>query len=161
MPRSRHRSSLHSIAGRQSFAQVSAFLDAHNSVRALHNAPALKWSPSLAKKAKKWADKCQFKHSDGNLSDQIYGENVAAGTGIFPISAAVATFVDDQSKYDPAHPSFLRFTQVVWKSTSELGCAVSKCNGIFDKSLGPATFYVCLYDPAGNVIGKAPDNVEV
>lgn len=60
------------------------------------------------------------------------------------------------AQYDPTHPSYLLFTQVVWKSTTQLGCAVSSCDGIFDRALGPAALYVCLYDPVGNVIGQAP-----
>ncbi|KAF8969420.1 CAP domain-containing protein [Flammula alnicola] len=112
-------------------------------------------------KAELWADRCQFKHTNGVLSNELYGENIVAGTGSFPIDAAVATFVADQGKYNPANPSYLLFTQVVWKSTTELGCAVSLCDGIFDKSLGKASLYVCLYNPVGNVIGQAPENVQI
>ncbi|KAF8165568.1 CAP domain-containing protein [Crassisporium funariophilum] len=146
---------LHSIASRGSPRQIDAFLDAHNTVRALHNATDLTWSNALATRAEFWADHCEFKHTNGQLSNQLYGENIVAGTGNFSITAAVATFVQDQDKYDPANPSFLHFTQVVWKSTTELGCAVSQCDGIFDPLLGKASLYVCLYNPVGNVVGQA------
>jgi pathogenesis-related protein 1 len=76
--------------------QISAFLDAHNAIRAQHNAADLKWSPYLARMAGFWTDQCQFKHTNGVLSNDPYGENVAAGTGDFPIDAAVATFVSDR-----------------------------------------------------------------
>ncbi|KAF9569261.1 PR-1-like protein [Agrocybe pediades] len=151
-------SSIHSRGTRR---QADVFLNAHNAIRALHNATALTWSDDLAQKAESWADRCEFKHSNGVLSDQLYGENIVAGTGVFPISAAVATFVQDQDKYDPANPSYLHFTQVVWKSTTELGCAVARCPGLFDNSIGLASLYVCLYNPVGNVIGQAPENVEI
>ncbi|KAF8914212.1 CAP domain-containing protein [Gymnopilus junonius] len=147
---------LHSMARRGTVEQIDAFLDSHNFVRAQHNATALQWSTDLAQKAESWADQCQFRHTNGVLSGELYGENIAAGTGDFPITAAVATFVQDQNDYNPAHPNYLHFTQVVWKSTTELGCAVSQCPGIFDKSLGLASLYVCLYNPVGNVIGQAP-----
>ena len=55
---------------------------------------------------------------------------------------------------DPAHPTFTHFTQMVWKNTTELGCGVASCSGIFDKKFGPATYHVCLYNPVGNVIGQ-------
>jgi hypothetical protein len=35
-----------------------------------------------------------------------------------------------------------------------LGCAFSLCNNIFEAAT--AWYYVCLYNPAGNVVGQAP-----
>ncbi|PPQ77650.1 hypothetical protein CVT25_011084 [Psilocybe cyanescens] len=145
----------HSIASRNTLRQIDAFLDAHNIIRAEHNATALQWSTSLAAKAELWVDQCQFRHTNGVLSSGVYGENIAAGTGAFPIAAAVASFVADKDQYDSANPTYLHFTQVVWKSTTEVGCAVNQCRGIFDRSLGSASLYVCLYNPVGNVIGRA------
>jgi len=160
-PSSLRHAPTHSIFSRGTPRQIDAFLDAHNTIRSLHNATALTWSVDLAKKAESWADRCEFKHSDGVLSDTPYGENIVAGTGNFQITAAVATFVQDQDQYDPANPSYLHFTQVVWKSTTELGCAVAQCPGLFDNTIGIPSLYVCLYNPAGNVIGHAPENVQI
>ena len=56
-------------------------------------------------------------------------------------------------QFDPHHSVSSHFTQVVWKSTTELGCAVSTCGHIFPDQ-GPAVLYVCLYSPAGNVLGE-------
>jgi pathogenesis-related protein 1 len=154
-------------------ADITAFLAEHNTVRTAHNAPPLTWSGELALKAAIWANVCQFKHSDGLLSYKPYGENIVAATGDFSIPAAMGTFVQDagmklclanffltknskSADYNPANPTYTHFTQVIWKSTTQLGCAVSKCDGIFDRSFGKATLYVCLYNPAGNVVGDAP-----
>ncbi|KAJ6466678.1 CAP domain-containing protein [Mycena vitilis] len=142
-------------------AEVKSYLAAHNTVRALHDAPPLVWNDTLADAASSWADTCQVKHSDGTLLDSPYGENIVAATGHFPISTALALFVSDESDYDPSNPTYNHFTQVVWKSTTQLGCAVAHCSDVFDKSLGQASYYVCLYDPAGNVMGDAPANVQV
>ena len=46
------------------------------------------------------------------------------------------------------------FTQVVWKSTTQLGCGIASCPGLFGESRGTATYHVCLYDPVGNVVGE-------
>ncbi|KAF9006605.1 CAP domain-containing protein [Cyathus striatus] len=140
--------------------QIATFLNAHNSVRAAHNASALTWSSELAEKAGVWADNCQFKPTGGVLSDQMYGENIAAGTGKFSTYNAVEIFTQDEASYDPASPTYTHFTQVVWKSTTQLGCAVSRCDGIFDASFGKASLYVCLYNPVGNVIGEVLENVQ-
>jgi len=83
---------------RHSTAQKSAFLQAHNVVRARHNAAPLTWSLSLARLAEQWADTCQFKHTNGILRDEPYGENIVAATGNFPVKSAVATFVQDESE---------------------------------------------------------------
>ena len=58
------------------------------------------------------------------------------------------------AQYNSGNPQPSHFTQVVWKGTKEVGCAVQKCNGIFDPSFGEASFVVCEYSPAGNVIGQ-------
>ncbi|KAL0949246.1 hypothetical protein HGRIS_009324 [Hohenbuehelia grisea] len=141
--------------------QAATWLNEHNRVRAAHGAQPLTWSPSLAMRAAAWAHRCKFVPTDGVLSSTLYGENIAAGTGRFPISSAVNMFTQDAGQYNPTHPSYTHWTQVVWKSTTQLGCATARCNGIFDPALGEATLHVCLYNPPGNVVGDALHNVEV
>lgn len=36
---------------------------------------------------------------------------------------------------------------VVWKATTQVGCAVAACDGIFDPKYGKAQFHVCHYNP--------------
>lgn len=43
------------------------------------------------------------------------------------------------------------FTQVVWKTSSKLGCAYSKCDF--------GTYVVCKYGPPGNWRGQYKDKV--
>ena len=46
------------------------------------------------------------------------------------------------------------FSKVVWKSTTEVGCAIANCpaDAIFP---GVASqFVVCQYTPPGNVLGE-------
>ena len=101
-------------------------------------------------------------------------ENLAAGTGDYTIAAAIKSWTDEVcacvprpmvwphltecavAQYNPNNPQPSHFTQVVWKSTKTVGCAVQTCNGIFDPKYGPAKYYVCEYSPAGNVIGQFP-----
>lgn len=73
-------------------AQISALLEGHNEARALHGAEPLQWSADLASKAQQWANECRFEHSNGALSSDPYGENIAAGTGDFSVSTAVEWF---------------------------------------------------------------------
>ena len=46
-------------------ALATAVLNEHNRFRALHAAPAMTWSDSLASAAATWASKCVFQHSQG------------------------------------------------------------------------------------------------
>ena len=140
---------------------ISAFLIAHNTIREAHRAPPLKWSFDLATKAETWGDKCVFQRTGGVLDSKAYGELHAAGTGLFPIPAAIQQFTSDAANYNPADPTYNHWTQIVWQSTTSVGCAIAKCDNLFGPQTGQATYYVCLYDPAGNVIGQAPDNVHV
>lgn len=123
-------------------------LSAHNGLRAKHGVPGLSWSGKLASTAQAWADKCVFEHSNNGL-----GENLAQGDG------SPASFV--QSWYseigmhdfaDPeANPGTGHFTQVIWKASTQLGCAVNQCGG--------SPLFVCNYSPAGNLSGAYVENV--
>ncbi|KAH0590520.1 hypothetical protein H2248_000667 [Termitomyces sp. 'cryptogamus'] len=142
-----------------SSSDIDAYLSAHNTVRAQHGAAPLTWSNDLASKAQTWANKCVFQHSGGSLGP--YGENLAAGTGSsYGIQAAIKSWTDEASQYNPSHPTYSHFTQVVWKGTTQLGCAVQLCDGMFSASFGKAKFYVCEYSPAGNIIGEFAQNVQ-
>jgi uncharacterized protein YkwD len=63
------------------------------------------------------------------------------------------------SSYNPSNPVPSHFTQVVWKATTQVGCAVNTCNGIF-AGFGAAQYYVCEYSVQGNVIGEFGTNVQ-
>jgi len=146
--------------GSTSSSDIQTFLDAHNTVRAQHGASPLVWSDLLASKAQQWAANCQFVHSGGKLGQ--FGENLAAGAGGgYNIVAAVKSWTDEVSDYNPNNPVPSHFTQVVWKSTTQLGCAVQICDNIFDKTrFGLTTFVVCEYSPPGNVLGQFSQNVQ-
>ncbi|KAH9948422.1 CAP domain-containing protein [Amylocystis lapponica] len=131
--------------------EISQYLSLHNQARASRHAAPLAWSNDLQASAQRWASGCQFAHSNGVLGS--VGENLAAGTGTFTPKDAVQQFLSDESSYDPAKPTFSHFTQVVWKSTTQLGCAAATCDNIFPGA-GPATYHVCLYNPVGNVVGQ-------
>lgn len=137
-------------------------LDMHNADRAKHSASALTWDSTLASAAAKWAAGCQWKHTPNNP----YGQNIAAGTaGDFGAKDSCSMWYDEVSQYSFASGAYSdatgHFTQMVWKSTTKLGCAIQDCSasqmGLGSK--GSATYVVCNYDPPGNVIGQFLQNV--
>ncbi|PIL30250.1 transporter [Ganoderma sinense ZZ0214-1] len=157
------------LSKRTSASDVKAYLAAHNTFRAKHGAAALKWNNTLAAAAQKEVNRCVFKHSGGIFGP--YGgyvhvltpnaENLAAGTGNFKIEDAIRSWTNEAPQYNPKSPVPSHFTQVVWKGSKQVGCAIKECSNIFDAKYGVAKFYACEYYPAGNVIGYFPKNVKV
>lgn len=121
-------------------------LSAHNQYRAIHDAAGLEWDNSLAEYAYKHASQCIFEHSHGP-----YGENLAAGYR--STEAAIKAWYDEEKLYSYTNPQFSKatghFTQLVWKSTRKVGCAVVSCNGLHGT---PGKYVACEYSPAGNII---------
>lgn len=136
---------------------AEVIVDAHNRYREKHCAPPVTWSPTLAQVAQKWADTlkakgCMFGHSNNNK----YGENLAAGTtGALPPEAVVAMWYDEVAKYSFKKPAFSmetgHFTQVVWTTTTQVGCGMAQCKGM--------DIWVCNYDPPGNWEGRYKEHV--
>lgn len=144
-----------------------------NGITAAHNAaraavmpvpstplPALMWSPTVAAAAQTWANKCMFQHSGNG-----YGENIYADTGQGGPQAVVADWVSEKANYNYSNNTCAagktcgHYTQVVWRSSQRLGCAVKQCTtgspfGSFNG--GRWTFWVCDYDPPGNFTGQRP-----
>ncbi|KAK7694568.1 hypothetical protein QCA50_001754 [Cerrena zonata] len=130
-------------SGATSDSDIQQYLAGHNSIRAQHGAAPLTWSDDAASKAQTWANNCVFQHSGGTLGP--FGENLAAGTGdSYGIAEAIKSWTDEVSEYDPNNPQPSHFTQVVWKGTSQVGCAVQLCDGIFASSFGPSTSFASI-----------------
>ncbi|KAL6762814.1 CAP domain-containing protein [Haematococcus lacustris] len=118
----------------------------HNSYRSVHGAPALTSSASLISGAQSWANNiartCIFRHSYTTGE----GENLAWGFNTW--ADAMFAWYNEQALYSYTVPRYSRstghFTQMVWKDTTQVGCAsaVSRCNA--------RTVFVCRYSPPGN-----------
>ncbi|XP_020228108.1 pathogenesis-related protein PR-1 [Cajanus cajan] len=138
----------------RSFA--SQFLVPQNAARALVRLRPLVWDPKLTRYAQWYANQrrndCALHHSNGP-----YGENIfwGSGTGWKP-AQAVSAWVEERQWYNYAQNSCAdgqmcgHYTQVVWRSTTKVGCASVVCSG------GKGTFITCNYDPPGNYYGERP-----
>lgn len=128
--------------------QQNEALTLHNQLRAKHHAPSMTWDNNLARYAARHASSCEFEHSHGH-----YGENLAAG---FPtVSKAIKKWYDEKQWYSYQKAQYNHgtghFTQIVWKSSTKLGCALIPCNG---KHGTPGNYFVCEYNPPGNILGR-------
>ena len=118
----------------------------------------------LYKGAEEWAKKGQFRHSVG---DGSYGELLFAGISFsgpkVDVKTAVREWMDEAEKYVYVNPRFSEFTegfvQVVWKATTQVGCATTKPPTGTIIPGQDATFIVCRYSPPGNVANEYKQNV--
>jgi cysteine-rich secretory family protein len=154
----------------------TAMLQAHNGYRAAHGTPPLTWSRELAKSAQDWANKCtpdpqdpgRFAHSPEAFNR--YGENMYWTTSSTDTGAtnAVNWWYEEvnRGRYDFTNPyaSFIagdgdrtkevrHFTQVVWRDTKEIGCAVGLCTKPGEPT---RQLWVCQYGPPGNFNAQNP-----
>lgn len=135
--------------------QKKAFIKTHNSWRANVGSPDLKWSNELEIFAADWATKqgkkgCKMKHRPHNK----YGENLYWSSGLkFSPKLAVDDWGSEIKDYKgevfgESKGVVGHYTQVVWRTTTEVGCAVYQC--------GNKILVVCNYNPPGNWIGRHP-----
>ncbi|EEY21512.1 PRY1 [Verticillium alfalfae VaMs.102] len=141
-------------------AFTSAVVGTHNVYRSEHDAEDLVWNNTLAEYAEEYLD------SDGDDDDECpdfehsdtpYGENLAIGHA--NASAAVEAWGDERDEYDFDDQGFDQetghFTQLVWKSTTDVGCARKLCRG----GDWNGWYLVCEYWPRGNVQDQYEDQV--
>lgn len=138
--------------------EEQAVLSYHNEVRASVNVPPLAWSKELAQHATNWsanlaAHGCAMEHSQ----DSNYGENLymgASSEGHDAVVLAAKAWESEKINYsgEPLKKAYLsqagHYTQMVWRTTTQLGCAKVSC--------GDNLIVVCNYAPAGNIMGKKP-----
>ncbi|CAN8326790.1 unnamed protein product [Cochlearia groenlandica] len=131
------------------------FLQPHNALRANLRLPPLKWSNNLSLYAARWAKTrlgdCNLVHSNGP-----YGENLfwGSGKGWTPRDAVAAwgsewMYYERRTHRCKANRDCLHYTQLVWKKSLRIGCAVGFCKS-------GDTFIICSYDPPGNIVGQRP-----
>jgi len=128
-------------------------LNYHNYYRSLHGVDDLQWDTGVEAQAQEWADGCRIplEHSSGTGN----GENLAYGQG--GMHEAIKAWYNEIIHYDYSNHGFSpgtgHFTQVIWKNTNRLGCAMGNCPNV------SGGYWVCQYNPPGNYIGEFANNV--
>lgn len=150
----------------------STALNSHNSYRANHQSPAMTQDPALVTSAQAWSSQMassgNFAHSSSSARNGA-GENlyVFYTTGNAPgdavASKAVQAWYDEIKDYNFSQPGFSaatgHFTQVVWKSSTRLGCGMAQGTKVLGGNTYKAYYVTCHYGPAGNMQGQFPVNV--
>lgn len=145
----------------------------HNIHRANHSVPALTWSESLADIARQIGSSCRYEH-DTTTGGGGYGQNIAAGVSSENVSAIITDmfyngeeplFTANYGLDSPDMSNFMgwgHFTQMVWKSTTEVGCYTYDCSsrGLANTGGGVSPhFTVCNYKTPGNYANQYASNV--
>ncbi|KAK3734431.1 hypothetical protein QZH41_019757, partial [Actinostola sp. cb2023] len=121
---------------------------AHNSFRLLHHVQPLQWNETLAEQAQRVAKTIATDPS--SFQGESPGENIAQIWHDFPHAPLKASNIwySERKDYSFAYPKFTdkirHFSQMVWKSTTQVGLGVAT---------NPSEKYkivVALYWPIGN-----------
>ena len=135
-------------------------LASHNRERAAFGAAPLKWDPNLAVAAASYGPSLsaigRLQHSSrANRPGQA--ENLWMGTrGAYAPEAMVGAWNDEKRFLRPGVFPYVsstgnwqdvaHFTQVIWKGTTHVGCAVHRDSR--------HDFLICRYSPKGNIDGR-------
>lgn len=149
---------------------ANQMLAAHNQLRSAVGVPPLTYSSTLAASAQAWADSlkqsnnCRMQHSN---TQGRYGENLFWASAVqwsngrrevqrISPQQVVDDWARERLNYDDDGNSCAtgkvcgHYTQVVWRSTTMVGCGAAVCDDT------PDQVWVCRYQPAGNVMGQSP-----
>lgn len=139
----------------QSAVSPAEVLAAHNQLRHEVGVPPLRYSHPLVQSAQAWANHlkrsraCQAEYSSGTLGENVYLTQ-GSGVGITEVIHAWGAEKTDYRHYRcRGGQTCGNYTQIVWKTTTRVGCAVTHCPS-------GDQLWVCHYFPAGNFEGEKP-----
>ncbi|XP_018594388.2 cysteine-rich secretory protein LCCL domain-containing 2-like isoform X1 [Scleropages formosus] len=152
-------------------------LKLHNKLRGgvyptASNMEYMVWDDELERSAARWARQCVWDHGPAELLPSI-GQNLAVHWGRYRSPAQhVQAWYDEVKDYTYPYrhecrpfcpdrcsgPMCTHYTQLVWATTSRVGCAVHVCPrmDVWREVWENAVYLVCNYSPKGNWIGEAP-----
>lgn len=149
----------------------AAIVAAHNKWRAQAGiTEKLSYSPALAESAQSWVDNlklnhhCQMRHSkpDGKYGENLYWASALTWSDgrkelqrVSP-EMVVDSWGSEKSDYDYAGNRCTagkmcgHYTQIVWRTTRTVGCAMAVCEDTREQ------VWACQYQPAGNQTDRKP-----
>ena len=145
--------------------QPSEIIAAHNAWRSQVGVGALTYSDTLAASAQAWANQlktsnnCDMKHSGASgVGENLYWASAWSNGPAQNVKSADVVNAWGAEKADYTYATNTcaagkvcgHYTQVVWKSTTSVGCGMAVCDSPKNQ------VWVCQYAPAGNYVGQKP-----
>ncbi|XP_064169624.1 cysteine-rich secretory protein LCCL domain-containing 2 [Anguilla rostrata] len=149
----------------------------HNKLRgevqpSASNMEHMVWDEDLEASAMTWAQECKWEHGPSDLLMSI-GQNLAVHWGKYRSPAYhIQAWYDEAKDYTYPYPEecspwcpdrctgpmCTHYTQLVWATTTRVGCAVHVCPkmDVWGDVWENSVYLVCNYSPKGNWIGEAP-----
>ncbi|XP_064189188.1 cysteine-rich secretory protein LCCL domain-containing 1 [Anguilla rostrata] len=165
--------------GKRAIAEsdMQAILDLHNKLRGqvypqASNMEYMVWDTELERSAEAWAETCLWEHGPEGLLPHI-GQNLGVHYGRYrPPTSHVQSWYNEVKYYSYPYPQecnphcpfrcsgpiCTHYTQLVWATSSRIGCAVNLCYNmdVWGHVLPKAIYLVCNYSPKGNWWGHSP-----
>ncbi|XP_044574347.1 uncharacterized protein LOC123258417 isoform X3 [Cotesia glomerata] len=140
---------------------INLCLETHNYYRNRHGVPALRLNKQLCKTSQDWANILATKGRLEHRANIEYGENLycmwssnpkTIVNGDEPVNDWYAEETQHQYNREPTTLKTGHFTQIVWRSSTELGVGMAR-------NRNGEVYVVCNYNPAGNFLGSFMENV--
>ena len=141
--------------------RMQGMTERHNHWRKRVGVKPLTWSKELADFAQKWAEElarrgCEMEHrpDGGKWDGSKYGENIYWSSGMKNTPSNIVDDWASEIEYFDEKTGKCKggvcghYTQLVWSTTTQVGCAMATC--------GDQEIWVCNYAPPGNWVGQKP-----
>nr|XP_055045325.1 peptidase inhibitor 16-like isoform X2 [Misgurnus anguillicaudatus] len=157
---------LNLASGHLTEQQASDIVDIHNELRSQVQPSAafmqkVVWNEAVRLVAESYAAKCIWDHNPA-LPNLTMGENLYVTTGPLNITKAMLKWFEENRDYD-FDSNFCNegkmcghYTQMVWATSTQIGCAAHLCGTIEGLDYKNATLLVCDYYPRGNYEAQRP-----
>ncbi|KAL3427343.1 extracellular scp domain protein [Phlyctema vagabunda] len=134
-------------------------LDGLNHYRALHGVPDLVWNNTMALYASSVSNTCDYPSGVSPYKQHFL---MGTNTTVEAIEKWYSTGSFYDYSIDPSTSTYFgnlapAFTQLIWKSATQVGCAAVDCTLDEDHVL-PGVYLTCEYD-IGNELGEFEANV--
>ncbi|KAL0490222.1 PR12 [Acrasis kona] len=156
-----------SVVNRFTTQEITAIVNAHNQIRTgVGLTELVSWSTTVEDFAVSYASQCKsngqlMAHNQNRyLADGTYvGENIFASTsrGTLTGVEAVNSWGSEKTYYNYTSNTCQsgqqcgHYTQIVWRTSINIGCARVKCSNIqYGNTI------LCDYSPGGNYVGRKP-----
>ncbi|CAL1546376.1 unnamed protein product [Lymnaea stagnalis] len=150
-------SSYAAVPERLSRSDLSAFLYGHNQLRLSLGLEDLIWNTTLATFAENHGSRCVWRHSRSKYGENLYASSPRKTDNEEIARHAIELWAAEVENVDPEWACIFvsegtcgHYSQLVWRNTKEVGCAVVHCSGFL------ANYVVCEYWPPGNFYKQIP-----